>query len=145
MNNQALTHLYYLYGLQGHHGKTLSHKSRLSRQKQPFTKRTHFQSSRSIPASDKSPCRLSVFQIILGCLGSCVLRFLYFSKRTHFRSSRLCRVTPTPNTDLRTPNFFTKRTQIDNRISRANSMNLIEYRICRVAIFYIKRLNYFLT
>jgi hypothetical protein len=52
------------------------------------TKRTHFQGSRSIPASGKSPCRLSAFLIVLESLGSCVLRFLYLSKRTHFQSRR---------------------------------------------------------
>jgi hypothetical protein len=49
------------------------------------TKRTHFQSSRSIPASDKSLCRLSAFHIILKSLGSWVLKFLVFTKRTHFK------------------------------------------------------------
>ncbi len=43
------------------------------------TKRTHFQ-SRSIPASDKSPCRLSVFFNFTFC----PLPFAFLSKRTHF-------------------------------------------------------------
>jgi hypothetical protein len=51
------------------------------------TKRTHFQCSRSIPASDKSLCRLSAFLIILESLGSWVLKFLVFAKRTHFSVS----------------------------------------------------------
>jgi hypothetical protein len=53
-------------------------------QKRTFAKRTHFQSSRSISASDKSLCRLSAFPIILESLGSWVLKFLIFTKRTHF-------------------------------------------------------------
>jgi hypothetical protein len=40
------------------------------------SKRTHFQSSRSIPASDKSLRRLSAFHVILESLSSWVLGFL---------------------------------------------------------------------
>jgi hypothetical protein len=82
MTIQSLIPFDYLHALHELHGEFCKTNPIFPffNQKRTFAKRTHFQSSRSIPASDKSLCRLSAFLAFTFY----PLLFTFLSKRTHF-------------------------------------------------------------